>query len=239
MNIRDQQYIKVMNFSPSKVCSEGKSRGYLFPPARDDGPSVEYMSFQDIEYADSRSSAFTSGLLRFDDSVEDDVFSELKHFNWREKLWSEEDIDNVILTPTPENQSKIIAVKDILTIERIRGRAVGMINKDNEMITAKIVELINARFAEINAGKINSLLSPFVRKDPPAQVSANELSEMQKENVELKNRLAEMDKMVEQLMTAKGVSAEETDGPSVSAKSKSAATSGKQGTRPSKKTQAK
>ena len=176
MKIQDKEYIKVFNYSPVTIGIETRSRGILFEPAKDGVPTIEHLSFHDIEYVDSRSTVFRTGALRFEEQEQEEIFKTLKHLNWKETLLSEEDITDLVLTSSLENVEKIKLIKDNGTIERVRGRLIYLINEQNDVST-KMEKVIKSRFTEIRNGKLKSEISndSFKKRTDKSQDSVSEL----------------------------------------------------------------
>lgn len=185
-------FYKVLNYTPTKICIETRSRGYSLGPCTDDVPTFEMLTPEDIDYINGRSPIFRTGMLRFDEDVQDEVYAFLKLPNWRETVLFEDEIDNLVKDPTDENLDRIIAIKDMLTIDRVRGRMVHLLNMGEADISSRVRDIVNARFSEICAGRTKSALGAKVEK-------ARTKEEANSAEIEaLKAQLAELAKAVEE-----------------------------------------
>jgi len=193
LKIQDKEYIKVFNYSPVTIGIETKNRGILFEPVNDGVPTIEHLSFREVEYVDSRSTVFRTGALRFEEQEQEEIFKALKHLDWKETLLSEENITDLVLVSSLENVEKIKAIKDSGTIERVRGRLIYLINEQNDVST-KMEKVIKSRFTEIRNGKLKSEISNDSFK--------KHINKQQDNVAELKGELDEMKALVAQLLKA-------------------------------------
>lgn len=192
MKIQDNQNIKVLNYGTSPVTVKTANREYLFDGAVDGVPTVFYMSFQDIEYINSRSTVFRTGMLVFEKEQQNEIYVALNIPNWEEVVLFEDIIEDMILNPTEENLKRIIAIKDIFIFERIRGKLVYFINQGTEDVSNKVTDVVNQRFKEINSGVSKSKII-FKKEVKPIVVENEEVQE-------LKAQLAQMQEMMSKMM---------------------------------------
>lgn len=187
--IQDKQYIKVYNYSPVKICVETKTKSLVFEPCFDDVPTMEYMNFEDIEYVNSKSAVFRKGELRFDEEDETEIFDALRCLNWKDTILSESDIDDIIFKHDSKSIEKILSVKDISTIERIRGKVVFYVNEGKDVST-NLVDIINRRFNEIRDGKLNTKIK--TEKINMVEDKSDEVKELKEQLEQMKNMMAEL-----------------------------------------------
>ena len=195
-SIRERNNIKVYNYTDSTVCITGRNRGYVLHPSEDGTVPFELLSFDDIAYIDSHSNIFRRGGLRFEPNEEDQIFSELGSSNYKETLISEEDIEDFIFKPTEETQKRILAIRDVPTIERIRGKLIFYKNQDEDGISTSNAKLIEERYAEIVRGKVSTELKPGGGKAEKVSPVAKALNEERAKNKELEDRLAKLEAMI-------------------------------------------
>lgn len=190
MSIRNKNDIRVYSELPFQINLVGQHKEYVFPPCVDGEPTMNFVDWSDIEYANSRGNVFSSGLLIFEESEMDEIYQELRIKDWKKKVWFDRDIVDAIENPTLEKMQRIIDVKDLLTLERIRGKAVYYTNH-NMNISQKVLNIINARYREITTGVLGSkiVIQPT---DIEPTVSADEVNA-------LKKQIAEMQKMMEKM----------------------------------------
>lgn len=196
MSIKKDTRMKVYNYSPCKIAVQGRQKGYLFEQASDGFPTFELMDLDDIEYINSKSPVFRTGALRFDAEYEEEIFHAIGMDKVDGVFFSEEDIDHVLVNASPENQKKIIGVKDIMTIERIRGRMVYLVNTRDEHITTVIQHTVNERFAELNRGLVQSRIA--VREAAPIEDHSN-VQAMLEQNAMLLEQIKQMQEQIKQM----------------------------------------
>lgn len=178
-----------MNYSPVKTGVQTQTRGILFEAATDGIPTIDHLTFQEVEFVNSRSGVFRRGELRFEEDKQDEIFNQLHYPDWEKVLLSEDDVKNLVVNPNKENAERIVAIKDSNTIERVRGIMNSLINQQFDVST-KIKSIINKRFEELQNGKITSEI--IVGKISPPAVSEESLTAMQKELSQMRELIAQM-----------------------------------------------
>jgi len=190
MNYRGKKDIRVYNECPFQVNLVGQRRDYIFPPCLDGEPTMNFVDFEEIEYAHSRGKVFNIGLLTFAEEDREGMYEALGVKNWKDKVWTNDDIKDIITHPNLEKMQKVIDVKDLITFERIRGMMVRFVNEKRD-VSQNVINLINARYRELNAGSVTSKI--VIRPtDVEEKVSADEVAD-------LKRQLAEMQEMMKKL----------------------------------------
>ena len=201
MNYRGKKDIRVYNECPFQVNLVGQRRDYIFPPCLDGEPTMNFVDFEEIEYAHSRGKVFNIGLLTFAEEDREGMYEALGVKNWKDKVWTNDEIKDIITHPSLEKMQKVIDVKDLITFERIRGMMVRFVNEKRD-VSQNVINLINARYRELNAGSVTSKI--VIRPtDVEEKVSADEVAD-------LKRQLAEMQEMMKKL-TSVNISTEIAD----------------------------
>lgn len=199
MNIREKKNIKVYNECPSQVNLIGQRREYIFPPCEDE-PTMNFVDFDEIEYAHSRTKVFTLGLLRFDEDEQEEMYAALGIKNWKEKVWFKKDIEDYIQHPTAEKMQRIIDTNNISAFERIRAVMVKYMNEHRD-ISQNVINIINARYNEICSGVLNSKI--VIRSSDITQtVSSDEVDELKRQLEEMKSMIAQMMKTTQGVQAA-------------------------------------
>ena len=190
MNYRGKKDIRVYNECPFQVNLVGQRRDYIFPPCLDGEPTMNFVDFEEIEYAHSRGKVFNIGLLTFAEEDREGMYEALGVKNWKDKVWTNDEIKDIITHPNLEKMQKVIDVKDLITFERIRGMMVRFVNEKRD-VSQNVINLINARYRELNAGSVTSKI--VIRPtDVEEKVSADEVAD-------LKRQLVEMQEMMKKL----------------------------------------
>lgn len=202
MNYRGKKDIRVYNECPFQVNLVGQRRDYIFPPCLDGEPTMNFVDFEEIEYAHSRGKVFNIGLLTFAEEDREGMYEALGVKNWKDKVWTNDDIKDIITHPNLEKMQKVIDVKDLITFERIRGMMVRFVNEKRD-VSQNVINLINARYRELNAGSVTSKI--VIRPtDVEEKVSADEVAD-------LKRQLAEMQEMMKKLASVSASIETQTD----------------------------
>lgn len=194
MSIRNKNDIRVYSELPFQINLEGQHREYVFPAYKNGEPSMNFVDWSDIEFAHSRTNLFSAGFLIFEESEQEEIYNELRIRDWKDKVWFDKDIVDAIENPTLDKMQRIIDIKDSLVFERIRGKVVYYTNHGMD-ISQKVVNIVNARYRELNAGVIGSKI--IIK---PTDVESNVSNE---EFEDLKKKYEEMQKMMAQMMDSK------------------------------------
>lgn len=214
IKLKDRSNIKVYNTCASRVCLKVISREYDFDAAVDGVYPMYPMSFMDIEYANSRNpEIFVTGMLTFEESERAEIYEALNHPDWRDRIWTDETIEDALIHPTKAKMERILAVRDVLTIERIRGIMTKVANSKTNKILDKVVELVNGRHAEIFAGKKRSQLSVALPESVLKDDAEKKALKADKENLE--NKLKEMEEKIALLMAMQSAAPAPTPEPEV------------------------
>ena len=175
--VRDVKNIKVLSYLRNHLGLACRNREVSFSPSDGHNPTVEYMSFEDIEYVNSRSSVFKRGVLEFEDVYKDELYEEL-HIDPSKCLY-EREINTMLLKPNEKNIRRIAEIADIQTIERVRGHMAVIYGS----VTQDINRVVETRFKEITAGvrKSSIILEPVKKQDDQVKALMQQMAEMQKQ----------------------------------------------------------
>lgn len=192
MNYRGKKDIRVFNECPFSVNLVGQRRDYIFPPATDGEPTMNFVDFDEIEYAHSRGKVFSIGLLTFAEEDREGMYAALGIKDWQSKVWTNEEIEDIITHPSMDKMQKVIDIRDIISLERVRGMMVKFMNEKRD-ISQNVINIINARFRELNAGNYNTNIE-IRPADVEQKVSPSEVDELKKQMAEMKALMANMAK---------------------------------------------
>ena len=169
--VRDVKNIKVLSYLRNHLGLACRNREVGFSPSDGHNPTVEYMSFEDIEYVNSRSSVFKRGVLEFEDAYKDELYEEL-HIDPSKCLY-EREIDTMLLKPNEKNIRRIAEIADIQTIERVRGHMAVIYGS----VTQDINRVVETRYKEITAGvrKSSIILEPVKKQDDQVKALMQQL----------------------------------------------------------------
>lgn len=199
MSVKDLELINVLNYNENVVAVTTKNESYLMQPAEDDMPSILPLTPSEIEFINGNSSAFKVGTLRFEEDIEEEVYTKLlKMVNWKDILKNDE-IKDILIHPTLEGLQKILDIKTSTEFERVRGIFVKLKNQKNNFISLQVEDLISARYRELvnHQTKTNIVLQP---KDVSNNVVNEEVNVLKEQNKSLQDQMAQMQKMMEQML---------------------------------------
>ncbi|PZT57490.1 hypothetical protein [Paenibacillus silvae] len=154
MDVVESTIIDVLNYSDSCVVvpTHIKPDGYLFEPAIDGQPYALQLSFSEIRGINSQSNLFREGFLRFRETESDSIYEKLGIRN-AESILTDEDIKDIILTPTKDGLEKLIKIQSSSMFERIRGALIQLDNSNKYDISTRVKNVITERYRELYSGK--------------------------------------------------------------------------------------
>ena len=200
--IKDMKTINVLNYNSSTVVISTKHDSYAIEPAIDsDNPTILPLTLDEILYANANSMAFKSGILRFPEDIEKEMYEDyLRIPNW-ESLLTIKQIENIILHPTMKGLTKLVSVKDSGIFDRIRGVFIRLKNTTNDDISLRVEKIIEARGNELRNGIRNTQIVIKAR-DAVFSVSTDEVDGLKKQNEVLQNQLNEMQAMMAEFLAS-------------------------------------
>lgn len=200
--IKDMKTINVLNYNSSTVVISTKHDSYAIEPAIDsDNPTILPLTLDEILYANANSMAFKSGILRFPEDIEKEMYEDyLRIPNW-ESLLTIKQIENIILHPTMEGLTKLVNVKDSGIFDRIRGVFIRLKNTTNDDISLRVEKIIETRGNELRNGIRNTQIVIKAR-DAVSTVSTDEVDGLKKQNEDLQNQLNEMQAMMAEFLAS-------------------------------------
>lgn len=202
MSIKENVSIPVYNYNESNICIPTNISTHILPPAVDGVPSVDYLSFAEINYINGISDCFRTGLVRFDDNDKEEIYSALGFADWKNILTNDE-IRDILLNPTIEGLHRIIDVTNASIFDRIRTIFVSLKENTDNDISNRVIKIMETRELEFKRGiyKTQIVLKP---KDVSEKaVSNDEINAIKEQNAMLMEQLAEMQKMIASLKSDK------------------------------------
>ena len=202
MSIKENVSIPVYNYNESNICIPTNISTHILPPAVDGVPSVDYLSFAEINYINGISDCFRTGLVRFDDNDKEEIYSALGFADWKNILTNDE-IRDILLNPTIEGLQRIIDVTNTSIFDRIRTIFVSLKENTDNDISNRVIKIMETRELEFKRGiyKTQIVLKP---KDVSEKsVSNDEINAIKEQNAMLMEQLAEMQKMIASLKSDK------------------------------------
>lgn len=192
MNINDSTLVDVYNYTDGcvTVTSNIRPDGYLFEPSSEETPFVLQLSFGEVRGINTQSHVFREGYLRFDPSLEKEIYEALGVRNW-ESILKDEDIKKIILEPTKEGLELLMKINSTSLFERVRGMVTQLDNSNAYDISTRVKNAIGSRYKELYEGK--RITDIQIRKTS----SEMEAEAALKKEKELEDILAEERKKIE------------------------------------------
>lgn len=210
MSIKENVSIPIFNYNESNICIPTNVSTHILPPAIDGVPSVDYLSFAEINYINGISDCFRTGLVRFDDNDKEEIYKALNIGNW-EDIMTNNEIREILLNPTIEGLQKIIDITNVSIFDRIKTIFVSLKENTDNDISNRVIKIMETREQEFKRGIYKSQIVLKPKDVPEKTVSNDEINAIKEQNTMLMEQLAEMQKMIASLKTNKV----ETDVPEV------------------------
>lgn len=188
--------INVLNYNENRVSlMVSPDKAYSFDPSIDGvTPTVIPLSIDEVKYGNN-SNAFKSGTLFFEKTQESDVYEALNIPNWKEILRNE-DICDIILHPTYDGLSKIIAIEDGTMFERVRGVYHKLLSRGTHDISVRVDQIIKTRYKELVNGHVKTAIQ-LTKKDFNDDAAKSEIEGLKQQNLFLQKQIEELQKMIE------------------------------------------
>lgn len=202
MSIKENVSIPVLNYNESNVCIPTNISTHILPPAVDGVPSVDYLSFAEINYVNGISDCFRTGMVRFDDNDKEEVYSALNIANW-ENILTNDEIRDILLNPTIDGLQRIIDVTNRSIFDRIRTIFVSLKENTDNDISNRVIKIMETREQEFKRGVYKTQIVLKPKDIPEKSVSNDEINAIKEQNAMLMEQLAEMQKMIASLKNDK------------------------------------
>ena len=202
MSIKENVSIPVLNYNESNVCIPTNISTHILPPAVDGVPSVDYLSFAEINYVNGISDCFRTGMVRFDDNDKEEVYSALNIANW-ENILTNDEIRDILLNPTIDGLQRIIDVTNRSIFDRIRTIFVSLKENTDNDISNRVIKIMETREQEFKRGVYKTQIVLKPKDIPERSISNDEINAIKEQNAMLMEQLAEMQKMIASLKNDK------------------------------------
>ena len=195
MSIKENVSIAVLNYNESNICIPTNISTHILPPAVDGVPSVDYLSFAEINYVNGISDCFRTGLVQFEDKDKEEIYSALHFSDWKNIITNAE-IKDILLNPTIEGLQKIIGVTNKSVFDRIRTIFVGLKENPDNDISNRVIKIMETRENEFKRGIYKSQIILKPKDASEKAISKDEIDSIKEQNAMLMNQLADMQKML-------------------------------------------
>jgi hypothetical protein len=198
-NIKTNKSIPVYNYNSFHLSIVTNVRTHALDPCRDNTPTMDFLSFDEIEYTNSQSDAIKSGLVRFGKDQEEEIYEALNIKDW-DKILTNENIKDYLLHPNKDGLQRILDIKDEITFERVRGILVNLVNSGEYDVSNRVMNLIQLRYGEFKKNIRNTNLALKEKDATNNTNSSQEVEALKEQNNSLQEQMMQMQKMMEQMM---------------------------------------
>lgn len=196
-NIKDNVAITVCNYNPFVLSVNTNLTSHVLAPCIDlDVPTVDTVTYSELVFVNSNSTAIRNGLIRFQKDVEKDVYEALQINNW-EKIITNKEIEDAILNPDKDKLQKIVEITDSSIFDRVVAIYQGLINDGEHDISNRIMGIIDERKREFRRG-MNVSRIQITAKEVENQKS--DIEDMKKQNADLQVQLAQMQALMQKIL---------------------------------------
>lgn len=200
--IKDMKTINLLNYNENVVVVSTKHDSYAIEPAIDsETPTILPLNLEEILYINGNSAAFKSGILRFPEEIEKEIYEDhLRIPNWKDLLTIKE-MEDIILRPTMEKLVRLVGIKDVGTFDRLRGVFTRLKNTTNSDISMRVERIINARSDELRRGIRNTeiVIKP---KDTASAIQNEEVDAIKEQNIALQRQMNQMQELMEKMLAS-------------------------------------
>nr|WP_024835416.1 hypothetical protein [Clostridium sp. 12(A)] len=206
--IKDMKTINLLNYNENIVVVSTKHDSYAIEPAVDsETPTILPLNLEEILYINGNSAAFKSGILRFPEEIEQEMYEDyLRIPNWKDLLTIKE-MENIILSPSMDKLLKLVRIKDIGTFDRLRGVFIRLKNSTDNDISMRIESIIKTRSDELRRGIRNTeiVIKP---KDVTTSIQSEEVDALKEQNIALQKQMTKMQEMMEKMLALPSINAD-------------------------------
>lgn len=203
-SIKERINIPVYNYNEAKVYVVSNVKEYSFEPFNGVTPSMEYMSYPEIAYLNSRTEYFKAGYLRFSTEDEAEIYESLGITDWQNILTNQQ-IEEILLKPTVSGLQKILSITKVAVYERIKPIFMRLCNSSEEDMSMRVTKLMKKRFEEVRRGQLVTEIEvvPKAFENTNTNDSQSEIQVLREQNELLQKQIADMKALTEQLIAKK------------------------------------
>ena len=208
--ITQAEKINVLNYNENKVSvMVSPTESFTFEPSVDgEIPSIIPMTIEQIRYANNYNT-FRGGFLFFEKNKEKEIYEELGITNW-EDILNNKKIKEILLTPSYEGLKKIVDIKDSAVFERVRAAFHKLKAEGTNDISVRVQQIISTRYKELQNKKVTTSIV-IEKKDIAQSVPNKEVESLKAENKAMQEQLANMQAIIEKLLSQQSVKSENNE----------------------------
>lgn len=200
-NIKENIAIQIYNYNPFVLSVNTNITSHILQPCYDyDTPTSDYVTFAELSYVNSNSTAIRGGLIRFDKEQEKDIYEALQIRDY-ENILSNSGIEDIILNPNKEKLQKLVDIMDSSIFDRVLAVYQGLINSGEYDVSNRVTNIIDIRKSEFRKGITSSQIQ-LKAKDDNIQSTNEDLESVKAQNDALQAQLNQMQEMMTKLLAS-------------------------------------
>jgi uncharacterized protein YwgA len=200
-NIKENIAIQIYNYNPFVLSVNTNITSHILQPCYDYGaPTSDYVTFAELSYVNSNSTAIRGGLIRFDKEQEKDIYEALQIRDY-ENILSNSVIEDIILNPNKEKLQKLVDIMDSSIFDRVVAIYQGLINSGEYDVSNRVTNIIDIRKSEFRKGITSSQIQ-LKAKDDSIQSTNEDLESVKAQNDALQTQLNQMQEMMAELLAS-------------------------------------
>jgi hypothetical protein len=198
-DIKTNKLIPVYNYNAFHVSIVTNIKTHALEPCRDNSPTMDYLTFEEIEYVNAQSNAIKNGFIRFSSEQEKEIYEALNISDW-DRILTNENIKEYLLNPSKDGLQRILDVRDEITFERVRCILTNLINSGDYDISNRVINLVQLRHTEFRKNISKTQITLRDKDGESKKASTEDVEALKEQNKSLEDKIEQMQKMMEQMM---------------------------------------
>ena len=194
-----EQTYYVHNQTRGTVIVTTQTDKHILTPMRGQEKHSIQLTLAEILFVNGRTNHFKNGTLTFDEGCKADLYGKCRIQSW-EKILTPERVREVLRSGSSSEVQALISEKSMSVFSRVRNELLWM-RSNGELIPGQIEACVNARFAELSAGKKETKIVPHFRR--PETQNDSEAG--------LREQIAKLQRQLEEAQKKAGENGENAD----------------------------
>lgn len=175
----DKDMVRVYNRGRCGVALGLQDRSVLLQGTLDpEFPTMETFTLKELEYVNTHTPVIRNGMIEFNEEEREEIYNALRCKDWRDTCIFENEINDMLISPSLEIMQKILNVKDMPTIDRIYAHMEALIAHNAVDVSNRVQMVVRERRKELTNGTTVTKIR-VTPKQPEAQtVTQEELAAM-------------------------------------------------------------
>lgn len=188
----DKEMVRVYNHGRCSVALGLQDRSVLIRGTDDPNyPTMETFTLKELEYVNTHSPVIRVGMVEFDKAEREEIYDALHCKDWRETCVFDSEINDMLINPSLETMQKVLAVKDMPTIDRIYAHMEALIAHNTVDVSNRVQTVVKGRRKELTNGVMTSRIQVTPKKPDVQTFTQEDVAAMVAEQV-----AAQMSKLV-------------------------------------------